>query len=92
MGGDTHESCPCSVVVVALATLCHARGNRERNRDSFIYSNMAQVRLSLLEVALAKAVGVLAEAALEFGVTPDLALNSTSTSIAGVLLQCRKAI
>ena len=78
--------------MVALATLCDARGNHERNRDSFIYSNMAQVRLSLLEVALAKAVGVLAEAALEFGVTPDLALNSTSTSIAGVLLQCRKAI
>ena len=67
MGGDAQDSCPNSVVMVALATLCDACRNHKQNRDSFIY--MAQVRLSSLEVALAKAV-VLAEAVHGFGVTP----------------------
>lgn len=82
MGG----SCPSSVVMVALATLCDACRNHERNRDAFIYTNMAQVRLSLLE------------AVLRFGVTPDPALNSTEALVfqqresCRLLLQCRKAI
>ncbi|CAN0307033.1 unnamed protein product, partial [Laminaria digitata] len=48
MGGDAQDSYPSGVVMVALGTLCDACRNHERNRDAFIYTNMAQLTSLLL--------------------------------------------
>eukprot|EP00904_Undaria_pinnatifida_P005168 jgi/Undpi1/1781/HiC_scaffold_12.g05168.m1 len=47
-GGDAQASLPNNVVSVVLATLCDACKDHERNRDAFIYTNMAQLTSLLL--------------------------------------------
>lgn len=42
--GDTGDSSPGGVIRGALSALYDACKNQERNRDAFIYSNMAEVR------------------------------------------------
>lgn len=64
-GGDAQASLPNNVVSVVLATLCDACKDHERNRDAFIYTNMAQVNVCLVSFWSGEVV-------VGFRATPDL--------------------